>query len=318
MEPIKAQTSEIEGMGRQASKHEHQGGLAPLVGRSPGAFVFASAFGPRIMMAPPGDGGDGGSGGGDNAGAGAGSADDKGGDSGDKGAGADKGAGNGDAKGDDKGTKPARPDYIPENFWDAEKGFKSDDFNALVAFKAEHDSNAALVPEKPDGYQLALPKDFKLPEGFELPEGQEIAIDEADPRLGPAREFAHAKGFSQSQFEELVAMGVQMDIAEQANIKRLVDEQAEKLGPNGKARISAVTTWLGAKLGGEFAQALAPMLYTEKQVKAFERLMQLNRGDVPGNPGAGRDSGKTEISDEEYNKMSPTERINYARQHSKK
>lgn len=229
--------------------------------------------------------------------------------------GADKGAGGGS---DGGAEKPARPDYIPENFWDADKGFKTEDFNGLVAFKAEHDANLAQVPAKPDAYEVKLPKDFKLPDGFELPEGQESPIDADDPRISHLREFAHANQMSQSQFEGMVALGAQMDIAEKASIDAALAEQSEKLGAKGKERVSAVTTWLGAKIGGELAQAIAPMLFTAKQVEAFEALMRLNRGAVSGNPGSGRDSGKPQLSDEEYNKMSPTEKINYARQNSAK
>lgn len=278
--------------------HVSAGEQARPVGRSPGAFAFSAPFGPRIMFEA-----EGGSGGG----AGAGGA---GGD-----AGADDGAGGGS---DGAAEKPARPDYIPENFWDADKGFKTDDFNGLVAFKAEHDANLAQVPEKPDLYEVKLPKDFKLPDGVELPEGQESPINADDPRISHLREFAHANQMSQSQFEGMIALGAQMDIAERASIDAALAEQAEKLGAKGKERVSAITTWLGAKIGGELAEAVAPMIFTAKQVEAFEAMMRLNRGAVSGNPGSGRDSGKTQLSDEEYEKMSPTEKINYARQHSKK
>ncbi|MBB3313640.1 hypothetical protein FHT78_005434 [Rhizobium sp. BK196] len=291
-----------DGMDREHNRDEI-GGMGRPAGRSPGAFVFATMRGPRIMLAPDegaGGGGDGGAGG-DNSGAG-----------GDQNAGGENNGGEGG------GDKPARPDYIPENFWDPDKGFKADDFNALVAFKAEHDANAAQVPEKADGYVVALPKDFQLPEGYELPEGQESPIDENDPRIGAAREYAHANGFSQAQFEGLIALGAQMDIAETTALKEAATKQRAALGDKADQRINAVTTWLGAKLGGEFAQALAPMMFTAKQIQAFEAIMRLNRSGVPGNPGAGRDGGKQELSDAEYEKMSPAERINYARQASKK
>lgn len=265
---------------------------------NPGAFVFASMLGPRITLAPPDDAGSAGAGGAE-------------GGTGGEGAGAE-GAGGGEGG----EQKPVRPDYIPENFWDADKGFKADDLNALVALKAEQDSRAASVPANKDEYKIALPAEFKI-EGLEIKEG-ESPIDENDPRISFARDFAHSQGFTQPQFEGLIALGVQMDIAEQTSLNEAFKAQAEALGGKGKERVEAVTNWLGAKLGGEAAAALAPMIMTAKQVQAFERIMQLNRGAVPGNPGAGRDTGKADISDEEYAKMSPTEKINYARQNSKK
>lgn len=288
---------------RSESNSENRGGTAPLVGRSPGAFAFSSPFGPRIMFAPEGGGGGGADGGngGDASGA-------DGGDGGDGGSG-----------GDGAAAKPERPDYIPENWWDGDKGFKADDFNALVARDAERAAELAQVPEAADKYEAKLPATFKLPEGFKLPDGQEAAINPDDPRVAAARDFAFANKMSQAGFESLLEMGIQMDISEQGRLDEALKEQVEKLGTKGQERVEAVTSWLGAKLGGELAGALAPMLYTAKQVEAFEALMRLNRGVVPGSPGAGRDpAGKTHISDEEYAKMSPTEKINYARQNSKK
>jgi hypothetical protein len=298
-------TASKSGEMRHELEHEKADGMGrPVAGGSPGSFVV-SGIGPRITLAPPdggGSGGDGGNAGGDN-----------GGNNGQGG----NGSGEGGDGGNSQDQKPVRPDYIPESFWDAEKGFKSDDLNALVALKSEQDSRAAQVPAEKDGYKVALPPEFKI-EGLEIKEG-ESPINENDPRIAFARDYAHANGFTQPQFEGLIALGVQMDLAESQSIDAALREQAEALGAKGKERMEHITSWLGAKIGGEFAHALAPMIMTVKQVQAFERLMQLNRGAVPGNPGAGRDSmSKSEPSDEEWEKMSDTQKINYARQHSKR
>lgn len=267
--------------------HAKAGGMAPLVGNSPGAFVFATMRGPRIMLAPPDEGGGEGGDGGENNG----------------GAGGDGGQGGGSSE------PLARPDYIPESFWDTEKGFKTDDFNTLLTTKAERDAHLAQVPEKPDGYQVKLPENFQLPEGFSMPEGQNFEIDENDPRVGAVREFAHANQLSQDQFGQLIAIGARMDIEQQIGLDKALAEQAEQLGAKGKERVSAVTTWLGAKLGGEAAQALAPMLYTAKAVQAFERLMSLYRGVVPGNPGSGRDGLEGSSKIDGFEKMNFQQRM---------
>lgn len=296
MDRINPQTDKNSGMVNEAGNEKADG--TALKGSSAGAFVFATMRSPRIMLAPPDDAG--------SAGAGA-----EGGEGGgNEGAGGD--GGNGGEGGD---QKPVRPDYIPESFWDAEKGFKADDLNALVALKAEQDSRSASVPATKEEYKVALPAEFKI-EGLEIKDG-ESPIDENDPRVGFARDFAHSQGFTQPQFEGLIALGVQMDMAEQASLNEALNAQVEALGGKAKERVKAVTDWIGAKLGGEAAASLAPMLMTAKQVQAFERIMQLNRGAVPGNPGAGRDTGKQEMSEEEYAKLTPTQKINYARQHSK-
>lgn len=302
-------TTKLSGdMANEARHNGKAGGTVQPVG-SPGALVFASAIGPRIMFAPEGAGSGGGDGGGSGAGAG--------GSEGGAGAGSD-GGGNAGGEGAGGGAEPpVRPDYIPEDWWDAEKGFKTDDFNALVAFRAEHQSNMAQVPETADGYEVKLPQDFKLPDGFQLPQGQKDIIDANDPRIGVAREYAKANNFSQAQFEGLIALGAQMDIAETQRLQEAAAAQREALGGKAPERINAVTQWLGARIGGDLAGALASMMFTAKQIQAFEAIMRLNRGTVPGVPGAGRDGGKSSLSEEEYSKMSDSAKIAYARNSQK-
>lgn len=208
--------------------------------------------------------------------------------------------------------KSERPEWLPETLWDGDKGFKKDDFDALVASKAERDSALASVPEKSDGYTVQLPSDFKLPDGTQLPEGQS-AIDANDPRVRALRDLAHSEKWTQPQFEKVLAFGVNMDINSEKQLQTELNKEVEKLGSRGVERVKAVTSWLSAKLGAENAQSLHHMMYTAQQIESFERLMGLFQGDVRGNPGAGRDAKPTELSDEEYEKMSPTQKINYAR-----
>ena len=86
-------------------------------------------------------------------------------------------------------------------------------------------------------------------------------------------------------------------------------EEREKLGGRGVERIKAVTTWLDAKLGAESAASLHSMMFTAKQIEAFERLMQLNRGDVPGKPGASREGAGASTQIEGYDKMTFRQRM---------
>ncbi|AYM62920.1 hypothetical protein G6L68_10225 [Agrobacterium fabrum] len=189
------------------------------------------------------------------------------------------------------------------------------DENAPLADAAISTEVPISFPESADGYEMRLPETFEFPENAQF-RGDDAFFDGNDPRMALARKFAHANRLTQDQFENLIAIGVKADIAEQAVINEALKAQAEALGGKGKERVEAVTNWLGAKLGGEAAAALAPMIMTAKQVQAFERIMQLNRGAVPGNPGAGRDTGKADISDEEYDGMSMSEKFAYARRNS--
>ncbi len=272
------------------------GVTAPLAG----SITFgATMYGPKPVFAPE-DGG--GSGGGD------------GGQSGDDGANANAGAGDGgDQAAKVEGDQQLqRPDYLPEELWDEKAGFKADAYNDLVAFKASREAELAQVPDSPDKYEARLPATFKLPEGVEVPEG-ELVLDASDQRIQFLREVAHKQNWSQAQFEDVLAMGVHMDIGENQKMKEAAAAEREKLGSRGAERVNAVTTFLDAKIGKEYSGALRGMMFTAKQVEAFEALQRLVRGDVRGNPNGGRDATPAELSDEEYQKLSPTERINYAR-----
>lgn len=170
-------------------------------------------------------------------------------------------------------------------------------------------------PDSDEGYEMRLPETFEFPEKTQF--GRDDAFfDSNDPRMALARKFAHTNKLTQDQFENLIAIGVKADLAEQAVLNEALQAEVEALGGKAKERVKAVADWLGAKLGGDAAAALVPMLMTATQVRAFERLMQLNRGAVPGNPGAGRDTGKADISDEEYDGMSMSEKFAYARRNS--
>lgn len=204
--------------------------------------------------------------------------------------------------------KPVRPDWLPESIWDADKGFRKDQFDSLVALKAETDSRAATLPTAADKYEVKLPADFKLPDGVELPQGEKV-IDEKDPRVQAAREYAFKNKMSQADFESLLAFGANMDMAERSRLKDAVTAERDKLGGRAVDRIKAVTTWLDAKLGAETAASLHAMMFTSKQIEAFERLMQLNRGDVPGRPGASREGTGASTQIEGYEKMTFRQRM---------
>lgn len=189
------------------------------------------------------------------------------------------------------------------------------DENAPLADAAVSTEVPMPFPESADGYEMRLPETFEFPDNAQF-RRDDAFFDSNDPRMALARNFAHANKLTQAQFENLIAVGVNADLAEQAAINEALKAEVEALGDKAKERVKAVADWLGAKLGGEAAAALVPMLMTATQVRAFERLMQLNRGAVPGNPGAGREAGTSEMSDDEYDGMSTSEKLAYARRSS--
>jgi len=223
----------------------------------------------------------------------------------------DQGAGAEGQQGEN--NTPQRPDNLPDDFWNEETGVDVEGLlgqrNELAAFKAERDSHAAQVPENADGYEL------KLPDSFEQPDPDNpVEINADDPRLPVAREFAHENDLSQAQFEQLLELDHKFQAAEAEKLNERLAEEKKALGSKADARIDAVETWLAATVGTEHAGALLGTLFTQKQVEAFEKIMAVAKGGTPKPSGGDRDLKTDEISDEEYEAMSPDQRLVRARE----
>jgi hypothetical protein len=138
-------------------------------------------------------------------------------------------------------------------------------------FKAAEDSRRLTLPQKPEDYKLALPKDFKAPDGIEF------VPDENDPLLPQARAFAQEAGLTQDQFEKLVSLHAASQVASQQMIKDAKAAEIQALGVNGTARMTAVQTWLNAQVGEDLGKHFSQFLYTAKQVEAMEKIMTVFR-----------------------------------------
>ncbi|TCR64688.1 hypothetical protein EV560_106154 [Bosea sp. BK604] len=214
------------------------------------------------------------------------------------------------------GDPPAaaqRPDWLGEQFWDAEKGeVKGADlkaaFDDLTAFKAGEESKRAAVPEKADGYELKLPADLKFADG------ESFELDKDDPMFGFGREVAHKLGLDQAGFEGLVGMYAQQKIAEAKEIQAAQQRHFEAMGPKAAERQNAVKTFLAAKLGADAPVIFDTVLMLKPGVEAMEKLMRVaSGGNMPSFTQGGRDGGKASPSEEEYAAMSPAERLVAAR-----
>lgn len=216
---------------------------------------------------------------------------------------------------DQSQSKPARPEGLGDSYWNDETGVDFGkllgEHQSLTEFKAETEKRLGAVPENLADYKPELPKDFKLPEGMKFE-----AMPEDAPVLKAAREWAKAAGLSPEQFKGLVGLQTQLAIADAQELQAAADMEKAKLGEKGPGRLDHVVTFLQTKLGNEAANEIIPMIFTAKQLAAYERLIDLAKGGSPKFNGNGRDleGGPEEISDEEYDRMSPTAKIDYARE----
>lgn len=214
--------------------------------------------------------------------------------------------------------KPVRPEWLGKSFdgyWSDDKGFdgaKFDtEFTALNTLKAEAEKRAAGVPEKPEDYEVALPADFALPEGVDP---KSVTFNADDPiikeLLPDIRATAKALGLDKDGFKQLVGLKMRLDLAETAMMRKAAVEQKTLLGTKAEARVTALTTFLTSKLGAEHANVLLPMMFTAKQIEAFEKLQLLASGSGAKPNGGGRETHQPEgMTESQWDALSPTQKI---------
>lgn len=211
-------------------------------------------------------------------------------------------------------TKPARPDWLPETHWDAEKGIKPEfgqHFRDLTAFKAAEDSRKLTLPAKPEDYKLELTKNFKPPQGVEF------KPNENDPVLPQARAFAQKYGLTQEAFSELVDLHAAGQVSSMQAINTAKAAEVTKLGPNGTARVTAAQTWMAA-VDPDLGKHFSDFLFTEKQVLFVEKLMARERTQgaaSPNNSGREPPQEQGKWSQAQYDAATPAQRLDYVRAH---
>lgn len=138
--------------------------------------------------------------------------------------------------------KPARPENVPEQFWDAEKGAVKQDAilkswqDTRNELKAAKSAKGGAAPEKPDGYKFTMPAGS---DGKPVP----VEIGENDPAMSLAKVAAHKANLTQEQYD--IFMQTFVSGAAQ-HMPPPVDLEAEKakLGPNADAVMTTTIAWV--------------------------------------------------------------------------
>jgi hypothetical protein len=170
------------------------------------------------------------------------------------------------------------------------------------------------LPDSPDKYEVKLPSDFKVPDGVDF------KFNDADPNLALARQVMHdidaGKVSGQEAFSKLLGLYAGAQVADQARITAARTAEVSKLGANGTARVTAVTTFFKSFLGEAEGSQLASRMFTASDIAIAEKLIQKvsSQGGAPFRAN-GREPPQApgRVSDEQFAKMSARERLDYAR-----
>lgn len=214
-------------------------------------------------------------------------------------------------------TTASRPDYVPEQFWDAASNAVKPEFTThigeLAALKAQTDARLAALPKDAAGYKIEPPKDYKVPDGF--------VVDETHPLAAPLRAIAHKHQLSQDAVSELVQAQAEARAAETKTYNDAVAAETAKLGANATARVTAARTWLAGMLGDKAATDLLGndktpglLIFSAAGVEYLEKLQAAfaTQGGAPLN-GKGREppaAPKPDIAQRLYGATTPQQRAN--------
>lgn len=168
-----------------------------------------------------------------------------------------------------------RPAFLPESFWDKEKGaIKLNEFGVhyqeVAQFHQAETQRRAGIPAKPEDYALELPKDFKVPDGFKP---EQFKVNDKDPRLPMARAIAKELGLDQAGFSKLIALDANMQAQAITADRAAATAELAKLGEKAPARIGAIETYLKANLVESEYEAIRPAFSSAAAVVAMEKII---------------------------------------------
>ena len=167
----------------------------------------------------------------------------------------------------------SRPEYVPEKFWDAEKGEAR-----LQTFGESYTQLEQKFHSKMDDLRTEVKAESlaNRPENasdYTLPELEGVEFQEGDPLLSFWREQAHGMGMDNDGFQAGIKSYVEAMQATAPN----VDQELAKLGEDGQTRIDAINAWADAKLTEDTKNALNSLATTAEGVVAIEEMMSLSQ-----------------------------------------
>ena len=213
------------------------------------------------------------------------------------------------------GDKPARPEKLPEQFWDADAGaIKLDDLAGRLAELEEvarlDGERKAQIPKAPGEYTLDLPADLKLPEGYAW------KVNKDDPVLQEFQKIAHEAGMTNADFQRLSGTYAKALSSQIAAQDAVLAAEFKSLGDRAAERVGAVTNAIGAQFGAETLKRLTPVFDTVGAgalVEVFEALLE-GRLKSSGSPtSANGGSSGSGISSEQWAAMTPEQKIEFNR-----
>jgi len=186
---------------------------------------------------------------------------------------------------------PERPEFIPEKFWDGEKGEVR--LEGLAKSYGELEKNRVnpdKLKEQWEEERLASRPDTSA--DYALPDDERFDADAlaASPIVATFRDIAHQAGMNQDQFNEGLVKYAEVY---QAQLQEQATKEIEALGENAQTRLDAARQWAEANFKDGELEAIQQIATTAAGVSVLERFMKSTResgiGDSDNNDMLGSD-----------------------------
>jgi hypothetical protein len=164
-------------------------------------------------------------------------------------------------------ARPAEGELAAEKFKIGKYEVSEADVGAMMERQALDDLRKATVPASPDAYRAELPPDTKLPGNLEY------KFDQSDPSLAAARNWAHAKGLSQGEFSEVLAIYASHVAGQEATLAELSRAEIAKAGPNATQRVDAVGKWITGFMGEKDGTPIRRTIVTDAHLRFYEKVI---------------------------------------------
>ena len=181
----------------------------------------------------------------------------------------------------------AKPEFVQDKFWDAERKEVNlenlaSSYNALekklrsrtedLSKQIRTDLEQEKLGKTPEEYKVNLP---------ELPENVDVTVSDDMELVQWWKDTAKQNGLSQEQFDQGVNAFVNNAVATLPD----VNAEMEKLGDNAKERIEASELWSKKNLSPDSYSTFSSLAATAEGVKVIEEIMKLTKDSpIPTTP----------------------------------
>lgn len=194
-------------------------------------------------------------------------------------------------------VKAEKPDFVPDDFWDAEKGaVKTEDLTAAL-----DELKTLKAPRAPEDYKIDVPADVAKEMGYE--DGQPVFDPDAPlTKLLPG--ILSEMGANPEKLGSAMAKVAQILRDEEKALTVDMVAEVGKMGENAPRRLDAMRTYITANLPENMANDLLYALGRSHAgaLSAFEKLLNTSRGlSSPSGDGGGGGANDDNLT--------PTERL---------